>query len=284
MAFTMANNYNNRLRLEKTQYPNFYDDEAPDVVALSDSDDDSVKQRRYQTKEDQDVAVFMALAQKMSIKSLLHLMQGHARIKDIPAECLIKVSANPAQATSWKKPIPKIKVFRFAEVSGQQVRAVVHEVPSYKDIKSLWWNSQEIRDIRTEALEIVHYFRKHRPEYIETVELLGQWFQHSSQPSQSVVEDHMKKLMQDSFARGLEAHIVTMLSTRRHEIVAAVLEEQSECRLCNDSYDIASECLRDQSLSFSVLSRSFGEKMAQCDHVEALKACLSSWQSERIIL
>ena len=44
---------------------------------LSDSDtssaNDSVLSAKYATKEDQDVAVFMAIAERLSIKSLSHL-------------------------------------------------------------------------------------------------------------------------------------------------------------------------------------------------------------------
>lgn len=269
----------------KTLFPQFdSDSDVPGAAELSDiSDDDSVKRERYRTKEDQDVAVFLQLCKLMSMQQIVHLLQGHARTMNLPPQCLMyalpltRASTQPSAKRS--KPIPKIKKFRFAEVAEHKVRTVVHEVPSWKHIKSLWWSLEEQNQIRLESLQTVRYFRKHRPEYTKSVEIVAESYRATL--AKSVVEDHMKKLTEDSFARGLETHIVRLLSSRRRDTVEAVLQEQNECRMCNDSYDISCQCLREQSLAYSVLSCTFAVRIAECDHVDALKASLSTWQVER---
>lgn len=83
--------------LARTQFPDFFaDDDAlnwdkagggggggvPDAELTEGSDEDSpatvqAECERYRTKEDEDVAVFINLVKRMSLKSLLHLLQGH---------------------------------------------------------------------------------------------------------------------------------------------------------------------------------------------------------------
>jgi hypothetical protein len=97
---------------------------------------------------------------------------------------------------------------------------------------------------------------------------------------QQVLEDHMKSLMsaEHSYARGLETHIVKMLSDHRKSTVSAVLEEQRECKICNDDYDTTTHCLREQSIAYSNMSAKFAYAMARCDQIDALKASMSAWQ------
>ena len=98
------------------------------------------------------------------------------------------------------------------------------------------------------------------------------------QLQEQLLQNAMKRLVQDSFARGLEIHICSQLGRRRKETVQAVLEEQQECWASNDSYDTTSHCLREQSLAYSQWSSKFAEKMAQCDTIDALQASLSRWE------
>jgi hypothetical protein len=285
MMSTMTN-----FEVLKTMYPQFDTDSGvPDAAELSESsDDDSVKQDKYRTKEDIDVAVFVALAKQLPLKSLLHLLQGHARAKNLgnfqAQDTSSEFSICTPSSAKRSKPIPKIKKFRFAEVSGDKVRTVVHEVSSYKDIKSLWCTEDEMLEIRKDAIQTVQYFRKHRGEYCKSIEIVAQGHQDGSKLAQSVVEDHMKKLTEDSVARGLESHIVSLLSSRRRETVHAVLQEQAECKNCNDSYDVSCQCLREQSLAYSEMSRNFACKIAECDQIDALKASLSTWQPDGVDL
>lgn len=260
-------------------FPKFFDynsDGAPNIDLAEVSDDDSETRAKYVTKEDQDVAVFMAIADKLPIRSLVHLLQGHASSQVGSQYCAFttelhkKTQAEKEHHAKTKK----IKKFRFAEVAGGQVRCVVHRIDCVKDFKEMWWSDEDMMGIRREAILDVKYFRKHRTDYTLSVETV------IHDVNKESVEKAMKALTHDSFARGLEAHIVNMLSQSRSELVGAVLEEQKECQMCQDSYELTSESLRGQSLAYSRANVAFSRKMAECDQIEALKAVLAKWEPE----
>jgi hypothetical protein len=272
--------------LARTQFPDFG---VPDGELTDSSDDESLvqqKEERYKTKEDQDVAVFMDLSKRMSMKSYLHILQGHVRTQNISPEYLQHYSAalsqsgatkSPSDETETdmvKKPLPRQKQFRWAEVANEKVRVVVCEIESIKEEKSLWWTPEEMHAIRAELIDVVKFFRKRRPNYITSVETIAR---HTAQ--ESVIEDHMKKLTEDSFARGLEGHVVKMISDHRKNTIQAVLDEQKECRMCNDNAETTSHCMREQSLAYSQMSTRFAACMAKCDEIDALKANMSRWRA-----
>jgi hypothetical protein len=274
--------------LARTHFPDFG---VPDGELTDSSDDESLvqqKEERYRTKEDQDVAVFMDLTKRMSMKSLLHLLQGHVRSTDPSQEYLqqynkalsesegrkSRSSSETAQSDMRKKPLPRQKKFRWAEVTSEKVRVVIYEIESIKEEKSLWWTPEEMQSIRSELIDVVKFFRKRRPNYIMSVETIAR-----HQAQESVIEDHMKKLTEDSFARGLEGHVVRMLSDHRKSTIQAVLEEQKECRVCNDNSETTSHCLREQSVAYSKMSSRFAVNMAKCDEIDALKANMSRWRA-----
>jgi hypothetical protein len=233
------------------------------------------KHEKYRTKEDEDVAVFMRVAQSMSIKSLLFLLQNHARAMNIPEDVLQKDIACGVPSPSAKKATLKIKKFRFAEISGgNKVRAVVFEIPKATD-PSLWWSKEEMKDIRSDVIQAVMYFKRYRPEFAESVQILAKSY--LNETPNFVLEQHMKILSGDSVARGLETHIVPMMGALRSSSVKAVLAEQEMCRKSCKSYDETCEILRSRSLSESRPGRTFAGKIADCDHIEALKASLSRW-------
>jgi hypothetical protein len=277
---------------KKTHFPEFDlesipDGELTDVSASDDEDHDDEavvqlqrQEEKYATKEDQDVAVFLTLAKKMSLKSVLHLLQAQVMAQTLPRESFAKsaddsdVTTTKRNESSFKKPLAKRqKQFRFAEVSDHQVRVVVHEVECWKDMKELWMRPEEAHAIRTDLIQTVQFFRKNRPLYTHAVEIVAQ----ATEP-ESIVEQHMRQLTEDSFARGLEGHIVNLLSANRKETVRAVLQEQSECKSSKDNHEMTSHCLREQSLAYSKLSTGFAEKMARIDQIEALKANMSRWR------
>jgi hypothetical protein len=78
----------------------------------------------------------------------------------------------------------------------------------------------------------------------------------------------------------LETHIVKMLSQHRKSTVAAIMDEQRECKFCDDDYDTTSHCLREQSIAYSSMSTKFAYAMARCDQIEGLKASMSAWKQE----
>ncbi|GKY99199.1 hypothetical protein MPSEU_000875300 [Mayamaea pseudoterrestris] len=99
------------------------------------------------------------------------------------------------------------------------------------------------------------------------------------QLQEQLLQNAMKRLVQDSYARGLEIHICSQLGRRRKETVQAVLEEQQDCWASSDSYETTSHCLREQSLAYSQWSSRFALKMAECDTIDALQAAMSRWQA-----
>lgn len=274
--------------LARTHFPEFDLESIPDGETTESSDDESITQKKaelYRTKEDQDVAVFMELVKRMNIKSLLHLLQGHVRTQNLPPSYVreytqaLSTKKDDKESTSedaenaiQKKPLEKKKHFRWAEVRDEKVRAVVHEIESIKEYKFLWWTPEEMHAIRTELIDIVQFFKKRRPNYILSVEVVAKQTE-----SQSVIEENMKKLTEDSFPRGLETHIVKLLSDHRRNTIQAVLEEQKECRECNDNAETTMHCLHEQSLAYSRMSAKFAACMAKCDEIDALKANMSRW-------
>jgi len=276
--------------LATTRFPRF-DIPETELTEIS-SDEESVNEReeQYRTKEDEDVAVFLDLAERMSLKSLLHLLQGSARAQNLPPECLHQydtiakvqndsILKKNQEAGVTEKPLALPKKFRWAEVSHNEVRTVVHEIESIKRFKNLWWKHEEMTSIRLDVAIAVRHFRKHRPEYINSVQVVAKEVPQSPE-AEAVVEQHMKRLTEDSYARGLESHIVKLLSDNRSAVVNAVLEEQDECRASCDDFETTMHCLREQSLAYSQLSTRFAVKMGQCDQIDALKASMSRWRAK----
>lgn len=271
--------------LALTHFPEF--ESVPDGELTESSDDESVlreKEKKFSSKEDEDVQVFLCLAKQMSLKSLLHLLQGHVKALNHSDAYLNQYNAAISSQDKHvdsvskksgvaKKPLEKTqKQFRWAIVTGDKVRAVVHEVDSYKKDKNLWWQPMEMHMIRAELVEAVRFFRKHRKKYISAVEAVAR-----GAGDEATIDAQMKILTEDSYARGLETHIVRMLSEHRKLTVQSILEEQKECRMCNDDEDTTRHCLREQSLAYSQLSCKFARRMGRCDHVEALKCNMSKW-------
>jgi hypothetical protein len=272
-------------RYFKTLFPRFDHDTQVDDSVLPECLDSSftelskseqrTKHEKYRSKEDEDVVVFMRVAQSMSIKSLLFLLQNHARAMNIPEDILQKDIASDLPSLMAKKATLKIKKFRFAEISGgDKVRAVVFEIPKADDL-SLWWNSEELKDIRSDVIQAVLYFKRYRPKFSESVQILAKSY--LDETPNFVLEQHMKKLADNSVTRGLERHVVPMMGQLRGSSVKAVLAEQEMCRKSCISYDETCEVLRSRSLSESRPGRTFASKIAECDHIEALKASLSKW-------
>lgn len=284
------------IKLTKTAFPTFKFDTSNKFVPSPELDDSSlaesteaeekkVKKRfeQFSSKEDQDVAVFMSVAAKMDVSSLIFILQGHAKAMNLPAQAQAKAAAKISGTGGGAgdgEERPK-KKFRFAVANNDMVKCVYHVIPSVKDCADMWWTDAEMKQIRGAAIQDVKYYRKYRADYKQTIEILANSGVQEGVFSPQTVESHLKKLLEDSYARGLEVHIVNLLSDLRRETVRAVLEEQAECRMCGDSHDITSESLREQSLAYTVQSRTFALKLAQCDQVEALKASLASrWEAD----
>jgi hypothetical protein len=243
---------------------------------LSEAETITKHEKYHRTKEEEDIVVFMRLAKSMSVKSLLFLLQNHARAMNIPEYILQKDITCRVPSLTAKKATLKIKKFRFAEISGgDKVRAVVLEIPKTTDPSLVWYSKNEMSDIRFDAIETVTYFKRYRPRFAESVQILAK--SHLDEIPNFVLEQHMKKLADNSVTRGLERHVVPMMGALRSSSVKAVLAEQEMCRENCTSYDETCEILRSRSLSESRPGRTFAGKIAECDHIEALKASLSKW-------
>jgi len=278
--------------LERDAFPEFDDVSVQPEDSEEGCDGDDKKKdlnyqmlaKKYETKECQDVAVFLALADRMSISSLLHVLQGHIRSSDMDIRPYAEIAKQQQQQQqqqesrysltikqgSFAKPRPK--KCRFAEVTDGQVRANIREVECLKAMKGLWWRASEMRTIQEELVETVQFFRKYRHDYTESVEVIAQ---KADKLPEEVVERHLKNLTKDNYTRGLESHIVKLLSENRKRTVRAVLSEQVGCR--DDGSETRAHRLREQSLLNSGLSTGFAERMGRCDQIVALKASLSSW-------
>jgi len=270
--------------LERDAFPEFND--VPEMPMDSEEGHEDGKQndlnyqmlaKKYEAKGNQDVAVFLALVDRMSISSLLHVLQGHIRSNNMDIQQYAEIAKQQESRNSLMKKqatfaIPRPKKCRFAEVTDGQVRANIKEVECLKTMKSLWWKASEMRTITLELVETVQFFRRYRYDYIESVEVIAQ---KADKLPAEVVEKHLKNLTKDNYTRGLEAHIVKLLSENRKTTVRAVMAKQIECK--DDEYDVRANQLREQSLLNSRLSTRFAEKMGQCDEIIALEASLSSW-------
>jgi hypothetical protein len=309
--------------LSRGHFPSFED--IPTIRELQpqqqqqpphDNEKVQAQQEKYATKEDQDVAVFLALAERMSVESLRFLLQGHVKETSggsLPqrgteqyAEIITTgVNANktspsgpgkksrpaspsspPCNDTNNKntksnnKIVNKkkcVKQFRFAEVSNHQVRQTVHLIENVSETPGLWWTNQEMKSIRNELIEMVQFVRRHKPDYIQDVETVAQQNQ-----NELVLESHMKRLFQDhDYARGLESHIVELFTDHRKEFVTAVLDQQDECEAQTLDYDETSTSLREVALAYSHMPNRFAQRIARCDEINALKATMSSWRPKR---
>eukprot|EP00523_Entomoneis_sp_CCMP467_P015848 CAMPEP_0168765858 /NCGR_PEP_ID=MMETSP0725-20121227/541_1 /TAXON_ID=265536 /ORGANISM="Amphiprora sp., Strain CCMP467" /LENGTH=329 /DNA_ID=CAMNT_0008815125 /DNA_START=369 /DNA_END=1358 /DNA_ORIENTATION=- len=325
----------NLIRDSFPQFPNLHEVDENDVPSLGDDNswisvDQSGKtgqtnsstgsvveqfnqrEAAYRKKEDQDVAVFLSLVDRMSVQSLLFILQAHAKsmhsveqsqlqatLQKIEQEKKSPRSSNKRSSDSSNSSngsSKKAKQFRFAMVmGGQRVREEIFEIPhcdeyTEQDKATLWWSKVDQRCMQKEAARTVRFFRSHRPEYIESVEVLAN---SATEDDDIWVEHHMKKLTNNSFPRGLECHIVPCLARYRdagvHSVIAAqhrYLVKRADDPFADEkkhegdqSDDRMWEEIREAYVKASVPCQEFARLIAECDHVEALKACISRWEA-----
>jgi len=224
---------------------------------------------RYDTKEDQDVAVFMALAGRMNIDSLLFILNGHAREMNLPsAEYLLP------EKRAELKALKKDKKFQWKEDADGNVALEVFEIEPMKD-EDMWFDDEFSQKILMSAIRDVRYYQANKPDYINSVETLA------TQADDNETETHMKALINDKHARGLEVHICSYIEEIRKDFINSVLDEQDDCEDSNEDYFTTAERMRHAGLQFTVPSQEFAYKLAKCDHIVALKASLSKWDKPK---
>lgn len=259
---------------QNASFPKFDLDEYVSDDAMS--DDEASIASKYRTKEDQDVAVFMAIADRLAMESYMHLLQGHVR-------CQLS-SMDQMQShfpDNEKEVVVAEKRFRWSEDKYHEVKCVFFEIDSYKDA-DMWWTDDEMSEMRLNAIDTVKHFRRHRKKYIKAVEtIVTAPVEENTKANRHKTESAMKFVAKETHARGLEAHIVVLLSELRSETSNAVLEEQELGLREGLNYDEMANGIRERYRAFSQLSRSFAEKIGSCDHVEALKATMGRWVAEK---
>ncbi|CAB9505483.1 expressed unknown protein [Seminavis robusta] len=237
------------------------------------NDDDSILSAgsRYETKEDQDVAVFMALAGRMNIDSLLFILNGHAREMNLPSsEYLLPQNKEKAKVLASKKK----KEFCWKEDEDGNVALEIFEIEPMKGA-DMWFDDDFSQKILMGAIRDVRYYQANKPDYINSVETLA------TQPDSAATEGHMKTLINDKHARGLEVHICSYIEEVRREFINAILDEQDDCEDAGENYDNTADRLRKAGLQFTVQAQEFAYKLAKCDHIVALKASLSKWDKPK---
>lgn len=254
----------------------------PELTALPEftnykiGDDDSITSgaSRYETKEDQDVAVFMALAGRMNIDSLLFILNGHAREMNLPsAEYLLPQNAAKLKAQRAAAKKAKKKFCWKEDVDGN-VFLEVFEIEPMKD-EDMWFDDEFSQKILMGAIRDVRYYQANKPDYINSVETLA------TQKDSKATEGHMKVVINDKHARGLEVHICGYIEEVRKEFINQVLDEQDDCEDAGETYDATAARMRKAALQFTVQSQEFAYKLAKCDHIVALKASLSKWDKPK---
>jgi hypothetical protein len=261
---------------EMRSLPAFTDE----ALLFGGSDDDSFTSlsSKYTCKEDQDVAVFMSIANRMDLSSLLFILQGHAREMNLPsAEYLRPEMADQRAQVLAAAQKKAAKKFGWKDDADGKVQCQYYEIDNVKECPDMWWNDEEMHKILTGAIIDVKYYQENKQEFIQAVEILA------TQPDEGTRahEAHLKTLIVDRHARGLEVHIVGYLEELRHEYINAVLDEQDDCEEVELDYETTADRIRARSLQYSTQSQDFAKKLAKCDHIVALKASLSKWEAPK---
>lgn len=203
----------------------------------SDDHDDipSDDQSGFDCKEDEDVAMFLSLVDKMALKSLLFILQNHARSMNNICEAQLQGALKNRSNLLHNNRIQHVKKFiikkcRFAEISGGQVRTVVHEIPlvALGEEANVWWRTEEIEDTRREAHKGASRFLNRCPEYEESIRVLAGSF--GSQDDEMLLDQHIKLISKQDFPRGLESLICSIFLASRAQSIQAVLREQEKQR------------------------------------------------------
>ena len=283
----------------KTHFPDFLDlllklEDDSDDESDSDSDDEEGSdsddeegfdkdqqqnwkelEEKYSIKEDADVAVFLKIAERMPLKSLMHLLHGNVYARY--HEEYDATTSAPAKRKNYTiTVVPIVKKFRWEQQAEdpEQIQVSVYEIEDIGSDKELWWNAQEMDNIKKDLIQTISFFRSCQLPYIRSLEVLAE----GNETAKAKIEEHLKNLTKNSFARGLETHMLPYFAAEKKKIVRRVLHQQMICQDRGDAYDRASDCIRKQSLLHSGKSTTIANQFGQCDEIDALKANMSRWE------
>lgn len=248
----------------------YYESDGEDEYESDDEGDEMhlfhrLQEKVYNTKEDADVAVFRKIADRLSLRSLTHLLQVQTHSTSQYEDAAIITT--PCNSNKRKISSEPTKVFRWAIEEKE-----VHSIEAWKDMLDLWWTKEELCGIKRDLVDTIRFFTRYNRNYVDTLEVVIK----GEQPKE-VLENEMKKLSKDPVARGLECHMLPLVGQARKKAVQRVLQQQRICKGRGDEYGHASECLRKQSLLHSQMFAGFAERRGRCDEIEALAVNISRW-------
>lgn len=195
-------------------------------------------------------------------------------------EELCPVSPAPARPEQLRKvrfaPNPEIHEIRF---TGEDGESGEENSFSLEELKSqLWWNSEEMAQIRQDCMELVKDFLDDT-EYMEAITKLFTAYKKSV--TEEDVEKALEKVSQRRVVRGLEMHIVPrggLLCEKHRRIVLTNVASTTVDGLSNTGEGWV--LIRKESMKASRPCRQYAQKMAEHDAMEAIEATISSWSVE----
>ena len=245
-------------------YPRLVDDEAlersPSFCESSVSSDED-KQTMTSVELDkvgrtsQDVLVFRQIAEMMPTKSLLHLLQG------------MEHTAN--KSPEWTSSIAlkeRGRRVRFAGAQTGKAQCEVFEIPRISD-PNLWWQSHEIKSIRSGCAALADHFRLYELDYVSSLQELMR----VKCLDEYHTMDAMECISGKRICRGLESHILPDCRDNCKDHRRRVLETQNEVHEClEDCTAIGWQKIRHVSCQRSVVSKLLAYKLAQHDALQVM--------------
>ena len=136
------------------------------------------------------------------------------------------------------------------------------------------------------AIEAVRFYSRHRGDFVSSCERV-----YLSETREAEDSADVRRLAEECYVRGLEGHIVPIFQSHRSNLRKTVVGLQrgfaaarrlglddAEGRAVDD--DRVWEALSECSMINSRRASKFAARMAQIDHLEALKSSMSRWRPE----
>jgi len=196
-------------------------------------------------------------------------------------EELCPISPGPSSLPERAKGVrfasePEIHVMDYNYGDEEEDGGAESTPATFEEMKTkLWWNSEEMAQIRQECMELVKGFLDDT-EYMEAVTKLFTAYKKSV--SEEEVENALEKVAQRKAVRGLEMHIVPrggLLCEKHRRIVLTNVASATVDGLSNTGEGWI--LIRKESMKASRPCRQYAQKMAEHDAMEAIEATISAW-------
>jgi hypothetical protein len=252
--------------LKSTCFPNLRDYES-EIMTGDDSEElkDKGKDGKFGGVDELelDVPKLIEEMEGMAWNELLFVMQKQIQDFGLPGMELHVNKCAALKDCSANRSID----FSPSPFSKKNVRFNSDEVKfveSCKGMTELWWDPTELFSFRWRACSEVDNYQGNGSHFISCVEAIA------NQEDVNQVVDCLLHLTAPPYCdiRGLESHIVDLLSMQRSIVVKAVLDEQR--RSMTHDNDTKATNLRRVSKAISALSTRASERLAKCDEYIAL--------------